>query len=121
MHFTFVHLQLIYVKYYGHFDLIHFNIAIDYLLMLTDFFMYKMYLSFLIEVYVIFLCEKICIKYTHFIFGLFFDIFYACFAFVALSVIHFLCFGFICNLFVFGFISYLFVINLCETIIVIFI
>ena len=38
-----------------------------------------MYLSFSIDVYVIFLYEKICINYTQFIFKLFFDIFCACF------------------------------------------
>ena len=45
-----IHLELIYVNYYGYFHLIHFNIVIDYLLMLTIF-MYKMYFSFSIDVY----------------------------------------------------------------------
>ena len=58
--------------------------------------MCKMYLSFSIDVYVIFLYEKICIKYIHFIFKLFFDSFLCMFCFVALSVIR-LFFGFICN------------------------
>ena len=61
-----------------------------------------MYLSFSIDVYVIFLYEKICIKYTYLIFGVLLNIFYAIF------------FGFIYNSFVFGFICNLFVISLHE-------
>ena len=50
--------------------------------------MCKMYLSFSIVVYVIFLYEKVCIKYTQFIFGLFFDIFYVSLKKSQLSIGH---------------------------------
>ena len=62
------------MNYHGHFDLIHFNIAVDYLLILT-FFMCKMYLSFLIDVYVIFLYQNICINCTHIHIWVLFEIF----------------------------------------------
>ena len=67
--------------------MIDFNIAVDYLLILTIF-IGKIYLSFSIDVYVIFWYEKICIKYTQFIFRLFFDIFYVSLKKSQLSIGH---------------------------------
>ena len=74
------------MNYDSNFHLIHFNIAVDYLLMLTIFHV-QSELSFWIDVYVIFLYQNICINYTYFISGFFFEIvFCACFIF-----------GFICS------------------------
>ena len=91
------------MNYHGHFHLIHFNIADHYYLLMLTIFMCKMYLSFSINVYVIFVPKHMYQLHKFHIWVVFLDSFYACFVF-----------GFICNSFVFGFICNSFVINLCE-------
>ena len=77
------------------------------------FFMCKMYLSFLIDMFMLFFCMKRYASSTHTLYLDYFLIFFVHFCFVALSVIR-LFFGFICNWFVFSLICYLFIVNLCE-------
>ena len=74
-----------------------------------------MYLLFWIDVYVIFMYQNICINYTHFTSGFFFEtVFYACFVFGFIFLFGSIVFSVnnILTLGTFGCSS--FVINLCE-------